>query len=244
VTRGIANDLGGQRFGHLVVLKRGEPDSINRGFFWLCMCDCGRHVAVRGHLLKGRQRFCSKQCELYRQAKQKDITGKRFGRLVAQEHIGVGSGRKARWRFLCDCGKTTDRFGDHAIRGEIQSCGCLGTESRIRHGNSHTREYHREAHRQWAARNPHKVIANANKRRADFVYRIPKWLTEIDWQRIAEVYREAARLTAETGIEYHVDHILPLRGKTVSGLHVPDNLRAIPGHENQRKHRTVPEEVC
>ena len=45
----------------------------------------------------------------------------------------------------------------------------------------------------------------------------------------------AALRTKTLGIQFHVDHVLPLRGKKVSGLHVPMNLRVIPAIENMRK---------
>lgn len=61
----------------------------------------------------------------------------------------------------------------------------------------------------------------------------PPWA---DFDKILAVYEEARRLTLETGEPHHVDHWAPLRGKTVSGLHVHTNLRVIPGAENVRKH--------
>lgn len=60
----------------------------------------------------------------------------------------------------------------------------------------------------------------------------PPWA---DQDAILSIYDEAARLSLETGDKHHVDHIIPLHGKNVCGLHVAENLRAIPARENMRK---------
>ena len=65
--------------------------------------------------------------------------------------------------------------------------------------------------------------------------RTPKWLTVEDYEHIKQIYKNAAQKTKETGVPWHVDHIIPLRGKYVSGLHVPTNLQILSGVENSRK---------
>jgi hypothetical protein len=65
--------------------------------------------------------------------------------------------------------------------------------------------------------------------------RTPQWLTCDDLWVIGEAYDLAATRTKLFGFPWHVDHVVPLRGKTVSGLHVPWNLQVIPGTDNVKK---------
>jgi hypothetical protein len=65
--------------------------------------------------------------------------------------------------------------------------------------------------------------------------RTPSWLSNDDHWMIKQAYDIAAKRTQMLGIEFHVDHIVPLQGKTVSGLHVPWNLQVIPAKLNQQK---------
>ena len=62
-----------------------------------------------------------------------------------------------------------------------------------------------------------------------------EWLTEFDLFAIQEMYCVSRTRSELTGVEHHVDHIVPLQGKTVTGLHVPWNLQVITAAENYRK---------
>lgn len=65
--------------------------------------------------------------------------------------------------------------------------------------------------------------------------RTPKWLTSLDLDHIQMFYEAAKALTKETGIKFVVDHIVPLNGKEVCGLHVPWNLQILTQFDNGSK---------
>jgi len=77
--------------------------------------------------------------------------------------------------------------------------------------------------------------ARTAKRRAALLQRTPAWLTKKDYAAMHAKYAAAVRRSRETGVPHHVDHVLPLQGKRVSGLHVPSNLRVVPARVNLSK---------
>ena len=79
------------------------------------------------------------------------------------------------------------------------------------------------------------MLALKAKRRSDILKRTPKWLTADDFWLIRQAYELAKLRTVVTQIDWQVDHVIPLRGKRVSGLHVPSNLRVVPTSVNLRK---------
>lgn len=85
----------------------------------------------------------------------------------------------------------------------------------------------------WKQENPGKVNALTAKRRKCVRQATPAWA---NFQAMEVVYVEARRLTEETGIPHHVDHVVPLTSKLVCGLHCEFNLQILTGPENLAKH--------
>ena len=76
--------------------------------------------------------------------------------------------------------------------------------------------------------NPTKTRARSAKRYATKINATPKWLSESQKEEINKIY-------ANVPAGHQVDHIIPLKGKDICGLHVPWNLQYLPIIENQRK---------
>jgi hypothetical protein len=106
---------------------------------------------------------------------------------------------------------------------------------RCRQYNEKNRERILEWQRQYNEENPEKRAAIAAKRRAAKLNRTPSWA---DLEHIKQFYEARKAISDATGRDYHVDHMVPLQGKTVSGLHVPGNLQIIPAKRNITKSNT------
>jgi hypothetical protein len=97
------------------------------------------------------------------------------------------------------------------------------------------REQNPEAHRQqlqrWKKTNRPKVNADWHKYNASKTLRRPPWFNEAE---VKDMYL-LAEILSRGGVTFEVDHIVPLRGETVSGLHVTANLQVIPAYVNREK---------
>jgi hypothetical protein len=91
----------------------------------------------------------------------------------------------------------------------------------------------------WKAANPELVMANSKHRRTKHKQATPKWLTQEHKAQIKQFYLDAMLVSRVTGVPYAVDHIVPLRGELVSGLHVPWNLAVITREENSKKSNKI-----
>jgi 5-methylcytosine-specific restriction endonuclease McrA len=94
------------------------------------------------------------------------------------------------------------------------------------------REIVRARKRAWMKANRGYASALCAKWNAAKLRACPSW---VDWEALQAIYREAVRITRDTGIKHDVDHIVPLQSDTVCGLHVPWNLQILTRSENARK---------
>lgn len=120
----------------------------------------------------------------------------------------------------------------------------LATAARYRAANLAKERIDRKAHyernkarvaevcRAYRQANAGKVAAWQKAYQTKKLRALPRWA---DLDKMAEIYETSAWLTKTSGEPWHVDHIVPLQGKTVSGLHCEANLALLPASENITK---------
>ena len=87
----------------------------------------------------------------------------------------------------------------------------------------------------WRKSNPHQHAARQAERRATKNKATPIWLSEDQRRATKDIYKLAKKLETLFGVKYHVDHIVPLKGENICGLHVPWNLQILEASLNLRK---------
>lgn len=147
----------------------------------------------------------------------------------------------------CQEKKSLDQFYKRSDRNSYHSwckaCKHLSGKS----WNARNKQRHSEINRKWYEENKEQHLANSKEwyennksrkletvtaREKRCVLATPIWA---DRELIKELYELARKLTEQTGIQHEVDHVIPLQGKNVSGLHVLENLQVLTSEENRRK---------
>lgn len=126
--KGTKKNLIGLRFGRLIVLSELSERAQNGGILYNCVCDCGNYYIVSsGDLTRGRTVSCGCLVQEHYDERARDLTGMRFGHLVAMKYVGkkgVPGNYKRSWLCLCDCGNYIEVTLSDLVTGNTQSCGC------------------------------------------------------------------------------------------------------------------------
>ena len=145
-------------------------------------------------------------------------------------HPDLRAKEYAKWKARA----STDDFEAKRARGrKLHAENPKMSAIRMNRWREKNRERARATYRAYYQANRQKCIQYVVDRNASF--RTPPWASKAD---IAKLYHAARRVSEVTGVLHHVDHVIPLRGRKVCGLHVHTNLRVIAAEDNWRKHAT------
>ncbi len=125
---GKIKDITGSKIGKLTLIERKVK---NGKAYYLCKCECGNEKLIRSDSLTKKNPTLSCGCLAKNtQFKTKDLTGKRFGRLVALEPTNkkVEYNNSIIWKCQCDCGNIYYAPTNVLIQNQIKSCGCFRIE--------------------------------------------------------------------------------------------------------------------
>jgi 5-methylcytosine-specific restriction endonuclease McrA len=128
------------------------------------------------------------------------------------------------------------RLRKNEARKKTQKYGKRGRPKSTRTPEEIKESIRRASKKYWnKPENAGKRAAKRVRYKASKIQRTPKWVSQEETEKIKSLYEKAIQKTKETGIQWHVDHIIPLKGKIVSGLHVLNNLQIITAQDNLQK---------
>lgn len=155
--------------------------------------------------------------------------------------FGKWSRSKDGYRYSCkSCRKLESKDRYERKSDQIKKSSKDWYNNNVEYAKQYRKSYYANQYREeaisnakeWKRNNPGKVNYYTQTRRANIKQRTPAWA---DMCEIKKIYEECDRITKMTGIQHHVDHIVPLQGEIVSGLHIHTNLQIITATENYVK---------
>ena len=178
----------GEVYGELIVIDDvvnvSKKGSYKRSL--ICKCSCGNVKSYSPYNIKNGN---TQSCGHTHGAKPKDITGKRFGRLVAIERLNKKEHGRYVWKCECDCGKNVAVEISNLTTGSTKSCGCLSSDLASERGKKiaiytkyHLEKDTAEKGTRLTTINPNKRIQKNNtsgKTGVSFNKRNKKWSAEI-----------------------------------------------------------------
>lgn len=208
------------------VAKIGRAGRVHTGNF---LSTCGAERRANAGLCNVRRKLSlAKEIVTRKQARQLGLNRYFTGKPCIRGHI---SERRTVTKLCLECSKARAekwRAKNPGKNKEYSKKWRAADPERARIGV-------RKSLAKWRPKNKHKKAYETRLRDARKAQRTPVWA---DLLAIQKVYEMARDMNEKTGEEWQVDHIIPLQGKLVSGLHVHANLQVLPALENARKHNS------
>ena len=210
-------DRTGQVFGRLTLVKP-DPENYRK---WLCSCQCGNATsAYIANIIRGLTKSCG--C-LNREASS--------ARFKKDTRVGDDPAYRAEYHRQY---RERDRLIEQKRAYNEANKERLSEAKRACYLKR--RDHYLERVKSNYAADPEAAIRRERQKATLKKEATPAWA---EFDTIKALYREARRLTEETGVRHHVDHIVPLRHDLVCGLHVQNNLRVITAADNWKKHNRL-----
>lgn len=138
-----------------------------------------------------------------------------------------------KWCPDCDTTKDISGFYKNKARKDGHQSVCKPCiQVRNKKWYAENTEHHNKWMSDYAKNNRGLYNARDSKRRASELRATPEWANQ---EQIKRVYTLCKKISDKTGVVHHVDHVIPLQGKNVCGLHVERNLAIIPAKMNIAK---------
>jgi hypothetical protein len=185
-------------------------------------CKCCAYASQAKSREKHREKRLAKKREYYRENRESILAG--FAEHHAANRDQANAGRRERRLADIDRERAKCREWAAANRERKRAMTARWTEE--------NREHCRELMRRNYRLKPERYKAASVARQKRVRRAMPAWA---DREVIVAIYRLCHWVSKDTGILHHVDHDIPLKGRLVCGLHVPENLRIIPAPVNLAK---------
>lgn len=119
-------DEEGKKYGRLTVIEQSSKKTQSRAIYWICQCECGNIVEVKGtDLRNGKTKSCG--C-LAQESRGQSILineiGNKYGKLTVIDKIRLNN-QNTYWKCQCECGNVTYCSGSVLRQGKANSCGCV-----------------------------------------------------------------------------------------------------------------------